>query len=850
MKLKFCLSSCHIHYLSLHALKIHCVKKKIFIFLLTLISQFALAQAGGQKPGIGKMPAIGHIYGKIIDAKTKEAVPFASVAIFKKDSVIAGNFTKTNGEFSLEGLPYGRFTLKISFLGFKTLERPLAIVPKDEEQDLGDIQLSTEETQLKAAEVVEEKSAVEFNIDRKVFNVDKNIVSKGGTATDVMKNIPSVTLDENGNAQLRQNSATIYVDGRPTTLTLDQIPADQIDKVEVITNPSVKFEASATGGIINIVMKGNTKLGYNGIVGGGIGTNDHYNGIVALNFKQKPIGVSLNYNYGTFMNPINAYALRTNLFNGSKTGEYDSYNDKVFRNTLNSVSVNVDYFLNNRNTISLGGNYTEFYLNTSENQRFTTTDAQNAVENYGSRITHSMTRFMNYSGKLHYRKTFPKKGKELNGDFNTSIADGTNPSDYTTTTYGNDGKLLANNPDLQNNKAINISQVYLLQIDYVNPINDSNRIELGIRSQYKPSNQAMDVTRYNYPSEGYTVDTYLTNHYHIDDLVNAAYINYTTRFKKIGYMFGLRFEDSYYKGVLLNKNDSTFHYNFPSSFDNLLNSLFPAIYMSKKLTDKKELQFNVSRKINRPDFRQVMPFITSSDKKNLSIGNPSLTPEFITLAELNYNQVLSKGNFIATLFYRNTQNVLSPYSYRSLSDSSVLISTTINGKQSNTVGMDYIVKYNFIKNFETTLSVNLFYTSISASYKNVSVSNQGFYYTSKLNLVYRFPKNFSLQLSGSYESAQAIAQGKKREQYFADCGISKEVLKFMTFTVSVSDIFDTKGRGILTTTNEYIQDYWSRRETRYVKFTAMIRFGKSDASPFKRKAQNSRADEGGDSGDY
>ena len=820
------------------------MKKYKFVLIALLINctNIIIAQQSGGNPKKEarsfKMPAIGHIYGKIINSKTKETIPFASVAIFKKDSVIAGVFAGNNGEFSLENLPFGTFNFKITFIGFKTYQQTITISPQNEEQDMGNIKIETEEAVLNTVEVTGEKSASEMNIDRKVFNVDKDLTVKGGTATDVMKNIPSVTLDANGNAQLRQNAATIYIDGRPTTLTLDQIPADQIERVEVITNPSAKFEASTTGGIINIVMKSNNKPGYNGIITGGIGTNNHYNGMIALNFKQKPFGFQIVYNYNSFQNPVTAFTNRTNLFNGANVGYYNANDIEVFRNTMQVGTLNFDYYMNNRNTLSLSGNMVIGDFIIRDNQLFNSSNSSDVIQDNGSRVSNSMTHFENYTAKLHYRKTFPQKGKELTADINYNTTNLNSPSTYTTNTYINNSTIpLPDNPELQNNMGHNINQVYTFQADYVNPINDSTKLECGIRSNYKPSIQYLDVSLFNYSSDAYTPDPYLTSHYKIEDLVNAAYINYTTRIKKVNFALGLRFEDSYYKGILTNKNDSSFLYSYPTGIQNLLNSLFPSIFITRKLSEKQEVQFNVSRKINRPNYRQLMPFIMASDPKNYSIGNPSLAPEFITMAELNFNQILNKGNIFLTLFYRNTQNPLTNYVYASPSDSSILINTTINGKQSNTFGMDNTFKYTFFKGFEATLNMNLFYTFIDASYNNLNFSNQGFYYTGKLNFIYHLPQNFSLQLSGSYESPKIIPQGTAKEIYFADCGLSKDIKKFITLTLSVSDIFDTKGRGTYYSTDQYIQDTWNRKESRYVKFTAMIRFGKADASLFKKRSQ-------------
>ena len=816
------------------------LKFTLFIFLVNFLN-IVIAQQPEQKQGKieFKMPAIGHVYGRIVDSETKEVVPFASVAIFKSDSVIAGKFAGSNGEFNLENLPFGKFTLKITFLGYKTYQKIITITPQTDEQDLGDLKIETEETLLKSVEVVAEKSAVEMNIDRKIFNVDKNITSKGGTATDVMKNIPSVTMDANGNAQLRQNAATIYVDGRPTVLTLDQIPADQIEKVEVITNPSAKFEASATGGIINIVMKNNTKPGYNGIVTGGIGTNNRYNGLISLNIKQKPFGFSVTYNYNTFKNSVKGYTDRTNLFNGSTTGYYDVTDKMTLQNTFQSGTATFDYYVNNHNTLSLSENIVVGNFNTNDIQLFNNKNASDAILNNGNRVTGVLTHFENYTTKLHYKKIFQKKGKELTADINYSTSNAHSPSDFTTNTYlANSSTLYPDNPQLQTNLGHNINQMYTAQADYVNPINDSTKLELGVRSNYKPSTQFLDVSQFNYSSNDYISNHSLTSHYKIEDLVNAAYINYSIKYHKISYMLGMRFEDSYYKGTLTNKNDSSFHYSYPSSINNLKNALFPSIFISRKFNTKQEIQFNVSRKINRPNFRQLMPFIMASDPKNYTIGNPNLTPEFITMAELNFNQLLNKGNLFFTLFFRNTQNPLTNYISPLSSDSSILVQTTINGRQSNTLGMDNTFKYTLFKGFEATWNMNLFYTFINATYNNVNFSNQGFNYTTKLNLVYHLPKNYSIQLSGSYQSPKIIPQGTNKEIYFADCGLSKEIHKFITLTASVSDIFNTKGSGTNYITDQYLQSAWGRRESRYFKFTAMIRFGKADASLFKKRPQS------------
>jgi outer membrane receptor for ferrienterochelin and colicin len=340
-------------------------------------------------------------------------------------------------------------------------------------------------------------------------------------------------------------------------------------------------------------------------------------------------------------------------------------------------------------------------------------------------------------------------------------------------------------------------------------------------------------------------NTYLTGHYKIENLVNAAYVNYTTRLKGINYALGLRFEHSYYKGILLDKNDSSFMYQYPTGLHNLGNALFPSLYISKKFNEKQEMQFNVSRKINRPNFFQLMPFIMASDPKNYNTGNPSLTPEFITLSELNFNQYVKKGNLFFSLFYKNTQNPITSISRVAASDSTILINTSINGKQSHTLGMDNTFKYTLLKGLEATLSMNLFYTYITAVVDNVNRKNEGFNYNGKLSFAYKLPKSISLQLSGSYESPRVIPQGKTKEFYFADFAISKDVYKVISITAMVSDIFDTKGRGFNYITPQYTQDSWNRRESRFFRVIVRIRFGKADATIFRKRPQGQSDDSDG-----
>ena len=310
--------------------------KKILISLSFLfIALISYAQMpGGMPAGGGKMPSMsGRVYGKIVDATTKQPIEFASVIALrpmgKRDSMLGGGLTLQNGEFNIDNVPLGGIKVKVSFLGFKDfVKQNVMIMPPDNmEVDLGDIELQSDSKVLSTVDVTAQKSSMQLSLDKKVFNVDKNITATGGTAEDVLKNVPSVTVDGDGNAKLRNNNTTIYVDGRPTMLSMNQIAADQIESVEVITNPSAKFEASTTGGIINIVTKKNKKPGYNGFIGLSAGTGNRYNATANLNVKEGRTNVTGFYTLNSSKNPTIGYSNRTNFDSTGAVSNY--YNQKT-----------------------------------------------------------------------------------------------------------------------------------------------------------------------------------------------------------------------------------------------------------------------------------------------------------------------------------------------------------------------------------------------------------------------------------------------------------------------------------------------------------------------------------------
>lgn len=791
-----------------------------------------------------KDPKMGRVFGKVLDASTGQPVEYASVQVlwFSKDSLLNGGLVKANGDFSVDGLPsFGQVRVKIKFIGYEDYLQKVFLVPPDKiELDLGNIKLKPDDKLLKEVDVVAEKSAVVLSIDKRTYNVDKDLSVKGGTAVDVMQNIPGLTVDADGGVQLRNQSPTIFVDGRPTNLTLQQIPADQIERVEIITNPSVKFEASSTGGILNIILKKNLKPGYNGIIMANIGTGDRYGGMGNINLKDGKWNLSLMYNYNQAINNTQGYTNRTQLDSNIILGYFNQNNQSRFANAFNFGRIGLDYSINNRNTISLNGMIVAGKFKTHDDQSFEALDNNKVMRIYGDRVNNQNAQFQNYNAQVMYKKTFPKVGKEITADASYNYTNSDNSFLFITSTKTNPDTVFLPNEYQKNKGGTNANQ-FVFQLDYVNPLSETRKFEAGVRAFYKNSVSFNNATRATFSEEFYQRDSILSNRYLIDDMVNAAYINYNDKiFWNIGYQAGLRFEQSYYKGNIVDRNQS-FSYNYPSSSQDILNSLFPGIYFSKKLKKNQELQLNFSRKIQRPNFFQLMPFVLFADRQNYRIGNPELRPEFRNIAELNYNKIFTKGSYLGSGYFRYEEQPITDIAYPSPnpSEPNVLINTTINGSNAIKYGMEHTIKWNLIKNLDLTLNGNVFYIYLRGKIvpTEPEVTAKGYAYNAKTTLAYKFPKQFTLQINGNYESPRILLLGYSQPMYGMDISANKMIGTKWIFNATLSDVFNTRRMGAHFETPYYIQDLSRRRESRFVRFSVTYIFGKMDASIFKRGKQ-------------
>lgn len=810
--------------------------------LFTTIFSYAQFPQGGQG-NQGKMPSItGRIYGKIIDGTTKQPIEFASVVALrplgKRDSIIGGGLTLENGEFNIENIPMGGIKIKISFVGYKDFIRPnIMVMPPDNlEIDLGDIKLESDAKVLNSVEVTAQKSTMQLNLDKRVFNVDKNITTAGGTAEDVLKNVPSVTVDGDGTPKVRNNNTTVYVDGRPTMMSINQIPADQIESVEVITNPSAKFEASTTGGIINIVTKKNKKPGYNGFLALGVGTGDRYNGTLNLNVKEGRTNISGFYNINRSKNPTEGYSYRTNYGNnGSILNYYNQNTNTNFNNLFQIARLSLDYQITNRNLLTLAGTFVNGQFNVRSAVRDELLSSSKTILQRGTRDVVPENEFKNYSLQAIWKKTFPKKGKELTSDITYNFGNSVNAANWLT---------VVNNINPDGSTALSTTVKNIItggsdgnqvtfQLDYTNPINDSTKIEMGVRSYANLRSQ--DYLFSTSINDQLKLDTSLSSKFDLDDIINAAYITYGSRLKGISYQAGLRFEASNFDGDS-KLNNTPFGYKYPKSGSDIFKSLFPSLYLSKKLDKNTEIQVNFSRKINRPNFMQLMPVIQNNDRQNIRQGNPNLKPEFINLAEVNYNKMFGSNNWLISLYLRNENDPILGIA-RQINDS-ITLTTFENGKSSSRYGLDNTLKLSLAKNIELTTNLNVYNINIETE----TISRNGWTLDGKAGLNWKLPnklKDFSVQVNGNYETKRIIAQGERLGNPFMDLAVKYTFMRVANVTLAVNDVFNSRKEFTYLTQPGFYQESMRRRDLRFFRVSFQMPFGKMDASIF-RKAKDSR----------
>ena len=859
------------------------MRRFIAVLVIFLITKEVTAQfPGGNRPGGQQMNITGRFYGKLVESESGKSVEYASVQLIqnkfdsvskkRKDVVIAGMLTKANGEFTLENIPvFGQFKLHVTGIGYKPLDQtvsfelkmgggnmggngdPMAMLGALD-KDLGNIKMQLDEKVLANVTVESSKPGLQLAIDKKVFNVDKNIVSVGGTAVDVMRNVPSLNVDIDGNVTMRNNAPQVFVDGRPTTLTLEQIPADAIESVELITNPSAKYDASGgTSGILNIVLKKTKKVGYNGNTRINVDSRGKIGGGADINVRQNKINFFASGNYNQRKSVSTGTTERTTLIY-NPNAESVQKDNSTSSGRFAFLRSGFDFFISNRNTISASGMIGQGKFTPFTNTEITTDSLHNPKESYFSQRLSNTNGEFNFKGtQISFKHNFPKAGRDLTADltYNGSRNNNRNlieTNDYNVPQY----QLVRSYKQMQLGNSKNNNLV--VQSDFVNPINDKTKFETGVRVQRRTNNSA---------SAFYSVDvngnlalpptSEVT--YESTDYIYAAYGTFSKQLKTFGFQLGLRAESSKYLGDLTKTNEN-FDIKYPVS-------LFPSAFLSKKISESQDLQLNYSRRINRPNFWQLTPFTDSSDYLNRSKGNPGLKPEFTNSIELAYQKTFkNKDNFIASLYYKNTNDLITRYQIAdSTAGQKIIMNTYINANSSYVTGFELVSRNKITKWWDMNSSLNLYTSKVNIDDPAQPEIDQFISWFAKVNNTFKLPKNFTIQLSGDYQSktilppggsnsggggrggfggmfgSSSASQGYVRATYGVDIAFRYEFLKEKRASISlnINDILKTRRQDIHSESSSSIQDIFRRRDAQIARINFNWRFGKFDATLFKRK---------------
>lgn len=864
---------------------------------LSLSAQFPAGMGGarGGAGATGQNMNLGHFYGKIVDNITNKGVEgvtvqlkgnkFDTVSKKMKEAILGTIITKANGDFSFEGLPlFGNFKLKMSALGFKSLEKTINFGIKMPQagaagganiqkmigmadKDLGNIKLDEDATNLGNVTVTaSSKPQFEMGIDRKIYNVDKNLMGSGQTATEIMRNIPALNVDIDGNVTLRNAAPTLFIDGRPTTITLDQIPSEIIDRVEIITNPSAKFDASGgNAGILNIVLKKNKKTGYNGGFRTGVDSRGMPNFGGDINIRQNKINFTGSGSYNQRKSKSEGITDRENLLT-TPSNIYNSQN-ATNKGYFAFLRGGIDYFIDNRNTFSITGNFVKGNFNNDQTQIVDST-IKGTLTSFTNINTLSTTNFKNIGTQLSYKHNFAKNGHNISSDLNYNSSNNDNLSNISSKTFNTNGSDKGINL-LQRSIGGGNSSNTTFQIDYENPLNDDSKFEAGGRAAIRDFSNIREQYRFNSTTGNYELVPLISNKYKYNDQVYAAYTTYTFKVKKWSYQLGLRAESSNYNGTLLNSkgaDSANFKVAYPLS-------LFPSAFITYKINDKQDYQINYSRRVNRPNFFQLMPFPDYSDPQNINIGNAGLKPEFTNSFEMSWNNAYKKGaNFLVTAFFKYSTNLISRYVYRDINalipGDSAYFSTYINASDAYTYGLELTNKIPVYKWWEMTVNLNIFNSKINANVPGQpNLSQEQLSWFAKMNNTFKVAKSLSIQLSGDYQAKTVLppssggrgggmmfgggptsgAQGYNLPRYGVDIAIRKDFTwkngKTGNLTLSMNDVFRTQLFQSYSESSFFTQTSQRRRDPQVLRLTFSYRFGKFDASLFKRK--NTKADQSG-----
>ena len=770
------------------------------------------------------------ITGTVVDEQN-QPLPGASVAAYNQsEELVQGTTTGPDGGFSISLKP-GTYELVVSFIAFEKYTHNLIVSSEKEKVNLGQISLEESSTALDEVTVEGRAKLMEFQQDKRVFNVSKDLTSVGSNASDILNNVPSVTVDIEGNVSLRgSQNVRILVNGKPSGLigsdpatALRQLQASMIEKIEVITNPSARYDAEGEAGIINIVLKKEQSPGLNGTFEASAGYPDNYGASAGVNYRTGKFNWFTNGSIRYRRSPGGGFTRQTN--NSADTTSYSYIDRDQSRGGLSgTLRLGADYNLTPSQTLT-----GSFIYQASRGNNFSTItykdyDADSSLVSEVLRDDDELEEEQTFEGDLHWEKTFENKDHKWTADFKFQDEDDSEFSDIVQdTVFLRSGSAENTNNLLQRVQNQEDEQTILLQTDYVRPYSKTRRFELGAKATFRNIINNYEVSE-KAPGGEFITLAPLTNEFQYLENIYAAYGIYSDAFgedKKFTYQLGLRSEYSDIATIVGDTEPQNKEYiNF-----------FPSAFFTWKINVRSDLQLNYSRRLSRPHFRWLLPFSSFTDPRNFWTGNPDLDPEFTDSYEAGYVRYWEKATLYSGIYYRHRTGVVERITVEDSSSDGISYFSTfpINLAVQDAYGFEFNLTYDATDWYSLSANLNLFGAVTTGSYNEIDYGNENF--TSQGTVMNRLKFwDSDLQLSFNYRGPQTTSQGRDLAIYSMDIGWSKDVLNGNgTITASVRDVFNSRRRRSYTSGpgwERYSEFQWRQRQF-IVNFTYRLNQKKS-----------------------
>lgn len=769
------------------------------IWILLLGTMTAFAQPEIQQAQQANRTS-GMVTGSIVD-ENNTPLQYASVNVKKvsDSTTVQYGVTDNEGKFSLDGIPFGTYFVEIQFIGYqKSVSAPFVISKENAVYKISKYKMTNKNKEIGEVVIKAQKDMLQTNLDKTVFNIESSINATGQTAVEVLEEIPSVSVDVEGNVSLRgSENVTILVDGRSTNLTLDQIPADMIESIEVITNPSARLEPDGMAGILNVILKKKRESGFNGMVTLGASTaciyqnNKHniflngYNGNLNFNYHYGKINLFVSYGYRRFAHR-NGGSMWRDSWIGEEMNKLSQFNEGSNKDGFHNAALSFDYFINKYNTLTFNLNGHFGGMNRDSRLHSSTIHYAQAdttlLMDYDQTGNNSRN-FKSVDASVSYKKTFLTPGMELTSDLFYTQRNGL------AVDWQNQDHHEGRDDYFQNTFTRNQHRDASAQVDFVTPVGNGGRIETGYKFSYRSILQ--NYRFYSGITETDTAeDVSQRNDFDFSEYLNALYFIYSNTFwQKLQVQVGLRGEVSYTISDL-KSIDTVYRYLNYGHFAR--NFFFPTVHLKYAITPEHSLQFSFSRRVQRPRFHQLNPFIDYSDKENLTCGNPALEPEFANSFELGYMLTKNQTSFSATVFYRRRTNLITRNTELDTMfvDGEYLpytMTTYMNYNKSQNYGVELFFSQKVKKVWKINITGSFYRNVIDSDNLLDENLSRDWSWNVGVNQTFTVGKDFDIQLNFRYRSPSltagsmgwwlnGVGQGRRSANYRLNLGVKKGFL--------------------------------------------------------------------------